>query len=74
MKALDPAKGEIQDISGWFSHGVRIKDTLFDGPVWDDDGDRYGKCADGSWRPAFDPDGDGMTMSELVDYIGPGNI
>lgn len=74
MKALDPARGEIQDLSGWFPPGVQIDDILFDGPVWDDDGGRYDKCADGLWRPACDPQSEGMTMSELVDYIGPDNI
>lgn len=34
MKALDPAKGEIQDL---LPPGVRIEDILFDGPVWDND-------------------------------------
>lgn len=74
MKALDPARDEIQNLSGWFPLGVRAKDALFDGPVWDDDENRYDKCADGLWRPALDPQSEGMTMSELVDYIGPGNI
>lgn len=61
------------DLSGWFPPGVRIEGILFDGPVWDD-GDRYDKCADGRWRSAFDSHSEGMTMSELADCIGPGDI